>query len=434
LQETQFFPGEPPRSSHGFDRRSREHEGHFGGAARNVAAAHAALCGFPTPSSQTAVIDGQTVCSHADLAALVADFARFFDAEGVGPLAAITLANSLELVAAFLALRRNGISVVLLPSKAASDVVARAHETVQPSHYIFGEEQLARLASTVRIDRPASASGAQRSVFCARVSDSPSTRLTEDSRVYKLTSGSSGRPKVVALDTQRLVSEAGNIARTLCLSESDRVMAGVSLLHSYGFDLGVLAPLYAGSAIVIQATLPPRPLERIADLAATVFLGIPRLYEVCLGRRDAPRLASMRYLLSCTGPLAPETIVRFHDLFGVPICQHYGTSETGGLTNHAPARVLDKPASVGKPLDGVSIELVDELGRPQPEQGFVLARSRGIACGYVGSETPTAANDRFGFVDGGFLTRDVGSLDRDGYLYLRPRVNASTKKYDVIGN
>ena len=139
-------------------------------------------------------------------------------------------------------------------------------------------------------------------------------------------------------------------------------------------------------------------------------------------------------LLSCTGPLAPQAIVRFHDLTGLVICQHYGTSETGALTNHVPSEVLSRPTSVGRPVEGVRLAVVTEAGEMRSAgYGLVFARGPAIGSGYVGSVHPRTVNGRrIGFVDGGFQTSDLGWLDSDGYLCLQPRDCATTTRYDMV--
>ena len=92
-----------------------------------------------------------------------------------------------------------------------------------------------------------------------------------------------------------------------------------------------------------------------------VFLGVPALYSVLLETplTAIPDLSHIDYLLSCTAPLGVDLIERFHARFGIAICQHYGSSEVGAAANHVPSEVLAHPASVGKAMPGVELQIVD---------------------------------------------------------------------------
>lgn len=247
-------------------------------------------------------------------------------------------------------------------------------------------------------------------------------------RLVKFTSGSTGSPKGVGLTEANLLAETSNIIETLSIGESDRILVPVPVSHSYGFDLGVLPVLLAGASAVLKGAFVPR--ELLSDLAnkdVTILLGVPSMYRVLAEMEmsdDAPDLSHVRYLLSSTAPLLPSLIREFHDRFQVPICQHYGSSETGAIANHVPSAVLDRPSSVGIAMRGVDIRIVGEHGQVlrSGEEGEIVVRSRAVASGYVGHGVPAQA--AFAPVDDSvseYRTGDLGVLDEEGYLSWRGR-------------
>lgn len=235
--------------------------------------------------------------------------------------------------------------------------------------------------------------------------------------VYKFSSGSTAEPKGIALTEPNLVAEAENLAATFALGPDDRILAAVPVVHSYGFDLGVLQALFVGATLVLEdAFVPRRSLAALAKGDITMFLGVPAQYRLFLSSRltVVPSLAATPWLLSCTAPLGQDVVGSFHERFKAVICQHYGSSETGAATNHLPAEVLRRPASVGRPISGVTVTVraPDGSQLPPRAEGEVFVSSAAVADGYTLGE-PSGLSP---FRDGGFWTGDLGQMDDDGFL------------------
>lgn len=238
--------------------------------------------------------------------------------------------------------------------------------------------------------------------------------------VLKFSSGSTSQPKGIAVDGRSVLTEAENVRATLGLGAGDRIFADVPLSHSYGFDCAVLPTLYAGTTLVLDDGISARSrLSALED--ADVFLGTPAHYRTFLSVALAapPDFSRVRWPLSCTAPLGVEVVRAFAERFGLWICQHYGSSETGAVTNHLPDHVAERPASVGYPLVGVGVSIVDAAGAPLPEgvEGEVVVESGALASGYV-LGAPSGASP---FREGRFWTGDVGVVDGAGFLTLRGR-------------
>ncbi|MFN8548179.1 MAG: class I adenylate-forming enzyme family protein [Candidatus Eisenbacteria bacterium] len=346
-------------------------------------------------------------------------------ATGVSAGAGVVLAlpNSVEFILHFLALARLGACVLLVSPRYGSTEVEAIAARARPAFWI-GRAGRSLLPSEttwpVRARRDLG-DGVQ-VVRCETVGASP---FDASDAVVKFSSGSTGEPKGVRLEASALLAEAEQVARTLDLAARDRVVARVPLVHSYGFDLGLLAPLLNGAELGVgEGFIPRLALRELAG--ATILLGVPSMYRLwleCGGSVSAPEL---RWALSCTAPLAPETIGAVHRRFGLIIAAHYSASECGAITNHRTTEVLGRPLSVGHPVHGVRLAVQDEAGRELPagESGEIVVQSAAIARGILGLSAADAPISTA--ADGGrhYRTGDLGRLDADGFLTLEGRRDA----------
>ena len=335
-----------------------------------------------------------------------------------GGVAGLALGNSALFPAAFLALCRLDATVALLPPQYGRTELKAIADRVGLSSVVTEAEGGPRIAAAIPIANASVVEGLR--VLVPRVDVRAASR---DEVLLKFSSGSTAEPKGIALSADNLLAEAENVTTTLELGSGDRILSGVPLFHSYGFDLGVLPTLYSGTTLRLEdAFVPRRTLRRLAYRVAA-FLGVPAQYRAFLTTQldKVPDLSGVRWLLSCTAPLAPETVTDFMDRFGAPICQHYGSSETGAVTTHLPSEVPARPASVGRPMSGVEVSLVEE-GRTVPpgSEGEVVVTSGAVARSYVLG----APDGRSPLGDGIFRTGDLGRMDSDGFLTLVGRRDA----------
>ena len=303
-------------------------------------------------------------------------------------------------MAAFFALARLGSTILLASSKWGSSERASLARRARPAAWIA--------PPGLTVELPTQAQG---------------DPFDDADALVKFSSGSTGEPKAVRLTATALIAEARNIARTLGLDSRDRVHARVPLSHSYGLDVGLLAPLFHGAAVLVGDGFIPRLALRELE-GASIFAGIPAMYRLFLETKATPSLASLRWALSSTAPLSPELVRRFEARFGIWIAAHYGASECGAITNHRPSEVAGRIESVGMALDGVRLRLSDANGRPVAagEPGEVRVESDALARGLLADAVPTP------FLvepDGARLyrTADFGRLDAEGFLFLDGRLD-----------
>lgn len=327
-----------------------------------------------------------------------------------GGVVGLSLGNSTLFPSAFLALCRLDATVALLPPQYGPSELEAIVGGLGLSSIVVEAQAGDRVAAAIPVARASAVE--ELSVLVPEAARGSATRDGEV--LLKFSSGSTAEPKGIALTADNVLAEVENVTTTLELGPGDRIHAGVPLFHSYGFDLGVLPMLYAGATLRIEGAFVPRRTMRALASGATVFLGVPAQYRSFLAARldESPDLSNARWLLSCTAPLAPETVTEFLDRFGAPICQHYGSSETGAVTNHLPAEVRGRPASVGRPLSGVSVE-VDAEGEIVVSSGAVASR---YVLGAPEGDSPLR--------DGVFRTGDLGRMDDDGFLTVLGRRDA----------
>jgi long-chain acyl-CoA synthetase len=341
-----------------------------------------------------------------------------------GTFVALGAANSLAFLPALLGLWRHSATVGLVSPANGPSELGAIDRHAPPYAYLVSStiaEGWSRTVGAGIVPLEPDVAGER---FCLLLSEEGRARVpVADTALIKFTSGSTGEPKGVALTASNVLAEGSAITESLALTPDDAVLAPVPLTHSYGFDLGGLATLESGATLVLTDTFIGRRV--IADLAegrCSMFLGVPAMYRILVDTplRVVPSLRSMRYLLSCTAPLSPALISAFHHRFDASICQHYGSSEAGAVTTHVPAVVLDKPDSVGRPMQNVVLRIVDADGRelPQGAEGEVVVQGPAVAQRYV-----MGASDDRPLGDGTVRMGDRGILDPDGFLFLRGRMD-----------
>jgi long-chain acyl-CoA synthetase len=244
--------------------------------------------------------------------------------------------------------------------------------------------------------------------------------------ILKMTSGSSGEPRAVVAAERHVINDARHVTAGMGIGPADVSLGVIPLAHSYGLGNLVLPLLLQGSPVALRRAFAPRHLaEDVAGAGVAVLPGVPFMYEH-LRRHDlAGSLAAVRLLITAGAPMAHETVAFFKRSVGLTVHSFYGSSETGGITYDDGDEVGDE-ARVGRPLPGVQVEIRADAPR---EAGRVFVRSDAVAAGYAWPDP----GDTGVFVDGGFLTGDLGRVE-DGALALTGRVtrfiNVAGRKVD----
>lgn len=382
-------------------------------------------------ASKSAISTASAELTFNDLFHLADSFADSFAKAGVneGSLVSLVVPSSFVFIPAFLALTKLSCVVVMVSPKYKSNEFRLLDENLSPDCYITFPsvsrvlENVLPGSSKKTLPIPDSNETLE-IIFAAPATDKQAStkRQIDNLSIIKLSSGSTGIPKGIGVTVENILEEAKNIVSTLEIDSTDSILSPVPIFHSYGFDVGVLPMFYAGAKLILHDIfIPRRILNDLSDKNVSIFLGVPSTYRFLTETRiDAiPDLSHIRYLLSCTAPLSPSQIDSFFEKYHMPICQHYGSSETGAVTNHIPSEVMGRSASVGKPLHNVAVRVIDETGKelPSGREGEIVVRSKVVAPGYVMG----GPEDQTSFINGDYWTGDLGVVDDQGYVYVRGR-------------
>jgi fatty-acyl-CoA synthase len=242
------------------------------------------------------------------------------------------------------------------------------------------------------------------------------------------TSGSTSTPKGVQLQHYALIENMWHIGERMHVTEDDRLWLAVSLFWGLGCENALFNLLTHGGCIVLQESFEPgEALRIIAAERCTLFYGTPNMAQA-LSEHPNRQAYDLSCLRSGGTVGTPEQIKRVVDLGAHEICNIYGLTETyGNCTVTDAAEPLDiRLASVGRPLPGVDLRIVDlGTGKVLPRGQVGEIRVKGyITVGYY--KDPDKNQAAF---DAGryFVTGDLGFLDAEGRLYFRGRIKEMIK-------
>ncbi len=240
------------------------------------------------------------------------------------------------------------------------------------------------------------------------------------------TSGTTARPKLVALTQRNLALSAGNVGQSLALTPQDRGLNVMPLFHIHGLVAGLLAPLAAGGSVVATPGFDaPRFFDWLAEFAATWYTAVPAMHQAVLARAAhaglSPFTARLRFVRSSSASLPPQVLAGLEQVFSAPVMEAYGMTEAAHqmASNPLPPRPR-KPRSVGLAAGPEIAIMAPGSGDRLPPDGVgeVVIRGPNVMPGYANN--PTA--NREAFAHGWFHTGDQGYLDADGYLFLTGRL------------
>jgi long-chain acyl-CoA synthetase len=249
---------------------------------------------------------------------------------------------------------------------------------------------------------------------------------TAPAEVVQLTASIGGDPKGVVKSGANLAAAAEAITKTLEVSASDRILCGLPLHGSYGFDFGLVAALANGTTLFLEDEVSPKRIAKLLREQSINFLaGTPALYGALVRVPTVKplKIAGARYLSSGSA-LPPSIGESFAQRFGVRLLSCYHSTQTGPL---AIDRAGKDPGSVGRPFDGVELRVAGPKGEKLGvgEVGSVWVRSRALSVVSVPKihlPKRTDGGVPIGGVDGGWLrTGDLGQQDRAGRITLTGR-------------
>ncbi|MCU1466149.1 MAG: acyl-CoA synthetase (AMP-forming)/AMP-acid ligase [Actinomycetia bacterium] len=390
-------------------------------------------------------LTGPEPVSYAQLAARAAGVASVVaERADPGDRVAIVAGNETAFVVAYLGTLLGGAVAVPLNVGSPSHELARELETVEP---------VLVLASTANADlarRAVSPPGARfeesseesstRGIPVVVVDDgtpenspgnSPAkvravSKDASDLAVLLFTAGTAGAPKPAMLTHGALLANLEQMQSHpgLRVDATDVVLGVLPLFHVYGLNVVIGLALRAGAAVaLVDHFHPVETMARVRGDRVTVLAGVPAIYDAWAGLDEeaAPRdsFAAVRLCVSGAATLHDGTRSAMHDRFGVTVHDGYGLTEASPVVTTTAVAAVPKPGSIGPPLPGIEVRLLDREGNPalEDDPGQIVVRGANVFVGYWNDATATAAV----LVDGWLHTGDVAVADADGWLTLVDR-------------
>ncbi|WP_436502111.1 acyl-CoA synthetase [Actinokineospora sp. HUAS TT18] len=352
------------------------------------------------PDERDAVRFGSDVLTHADLAAAaLAVAARVGTASRVAVWADPTPQTCVAVVGALLA----GAAVVPINPK-------------------IGERELAHILADSAPELTIGGPAADFTVDLAERADGPlpAEADPESPAFIVYTSGTTGPPKGVLLPRRAIATNLDALADAWEWTAADVVVHALPLFHVHGLILGVLGPLRRGGTVWHLGRFDSATLGKALTSGGTMMFGVPTMYHRLAADCEAdPALAaaigSARLLVSGSAALPATDHARITRATGQEVVERYGMTET--LMNCGiRASAERRPGTVGPPVDGVEVRLVDESGEAvsDGEIGEIEVRGPNLFLGYLNRPDATAE----AFRDSWFRTGDMAIREADDYIRI----------------
>lgn len=240
--------------------------------------------------------------------------------------------------------------------------------------------------------------------------------------VYIFTSGTAGSPKAAVLTHRNLLANIEQVGAVEELRSSDVFYGVLPLFHIFGLNVVLGTALAAGACVVlVQRFDPVTAVETFRERGVTVVPGAPGMWVALaqLPGLTAADFAGVRLALTGASKMPEDVAIAMRDKFNVLVQEGYGLTEASPVVTTSIGAQW-RPGSIGVPLKGIEIRLVDEDGSDAREgdSGELWVRGENVFVGYLDDKEAT---DRVLTSDGWLRTGDIATVDDDGRLYLVDR-------------
>ena len=373
------------------------------------------------------VSQGETVCRFGDLPAQVGHFRAALVQLGVqrGDRVMLKTGNSPEFAFTYLAVLALGAIFVPMNTAYTASEVSMLIADAEPKLLIHASgtpipdtAALGLATATLEPDGTGSLPDLARSLSPDLAVES---LAASDLAAILFTSGTTGRPKGAMLTHGNLSSNVAALFETWRFSDSDTILHTLPLFHAHGLFVGLHLGLYSAATLLMLPKFDTAAV--IAQLGqVTVFMGVPTFYARLLECEDFTQdtCGTIRLFISGSAPLLPSVFEAFATRTGHRMLERYGMTEAVMITSNPYAQEERIPGTVGYPLPGVSLRVVDGTGRELPphDVGEIEIKGPNLCAGYW--RRPDATADSF-HPDGYFRTGDTGFKDESGRVTIAGR-------------
>lgn len=240
----------------------------------------------------------------------------------------------------------------------------------------------------------------------------------EDLATICYTSGTTGLAKGAMISHLNFIANIRTLSELWELTHEDKLMMALPMFHVHGLGIAIHGMVYCGySMVLLERFEAKRVLEGISKHKCTVFMGVPTMYIKLLEIDPSGfDLSTMRLWTVGSAPMPVDALKKFKEKYGFELLERYGMTETAVVIASNPLRGKRKYGSVGKPIPGVEVRIVDDEDKELPanEVGEIVVRGPSVMKGYWNRPQETENV----FRNGWFHTGDLGKMDEEGYLYI----------------
>jgi long-chain acyl-CoA synthetase len=383
-----------------------------------------------------ALIVGDQTCTYADLFRLSHALAGSLSERGIqaGDRVAFLLPNGLEIILCYYACFILGAIVVPLNIRFPPELIAYVLDHSE-ARVLISEPQLFAGIAPIRSERRhleavymvggSTVSGVEDFGDLLRVAAAPEIgRRSGPDQPAALfyTSGTTGTPKGVIHTHGSLIGAVDNQVAEIGINERDKTLIALPICYLVAFGSQVL-PFHAAGAtsVVLPGFEPRQTLSAIHAHRPTKLFGFPKVYHELgeAAQASSYDLGSLDFCFSAGEAMAVALQQRFKATFGIEVTEGCGMTELH-IYSMNPPHGAKKVGSIGRPITGMEVRLVDEQGRPVEESGVIgeiVVRGGSMTAGYWKNDDLTREKIR----DGWFFTGDLARRDDDDVYWFFSR-------------
>lgn len=364
---------------------------------------------------KTAVVCGKEVINYKKLLLetnRIVDWIQSISDSPCQPIGSL-LPNSIEAVLILLACEASGHPCVLFSMNMSENEIIHRASVLGLKHIFFQKD-----FESVRISKEINFQ--ERKLYYAELHITQPSFVDKHDFICQFTSGTNQAVKAAVRTKEGVYHEIEELKDIFEVRSNDIFLTLPPVCHSYGLVGGTLLPLYSGSTVIFMEDFIPRDaLKIIMKEQVSILFAVPFMYQLFVDTHtDHLSFDALRICCSAGGFMSRDLSTQAAVLFGQPVVQDYGSTETGTISiNRNPQNY---PNSVGRPLRNHKIMILDEKERnpiPLEREGEIWIKGDMVARAYL---YPPEIN-KTAFLNGAYFTGDLGWMDKNGYLYISGR-------------
>ena len=388
-----------------------------------------------TLGNKTAIHDRDGSLTWRELDRLSNQVAHAYARSEIGPSdnVALLLRNGRTLAAVAFAAQKTGVVACPLNTWARTKELKAVMKNVGPKLLVYDTAHSDQVKSVAGDDvllvhvgddskaRPGSVPFAEFVAGCSSRPPAPLTRNRGSAKIIIQTSGTTGTPKGAARDSSAAgLGALANLLGHVPYRRDDIVVCPAPLFHSFGLATFTFATALGATLVLPERFDPEETLALIDKHKATVASLVPVMIRRIVSLDDDIKakydMSSLRIVMASGSALSQDLKKEATKLFGEVLYDLYGSTEIGWVAIARPQDIVQKPKSVGRPVEGIDIAVFSAEGErlPAGEIGELYVKSDVLFEGYTSGETKDSR-------DGYMSIGDLGKLDDDGFLYIESR-------------